>query len=175
MSATGFRGELEKLGGVQPVGSDELLPLTEDEIAELEQLAGSAFPADYRRFLSEAGGLVFEEDLRFPTLDPLPEDFSRSGLAVMGSFFGSSHAKAHQAASLRWNVEQSPDSYPDNLIAIGDDGAGGKILLDLNPSTLGTVWYYPQMNDWFQSDREEPFRVAGSFEELIQSLRPAAG
>lgn len=168
-----FLDDLERLGGIIPVGSGSLLPLPESEIEELERLSGKTFPADYRQFLSHAGGFVFNEEICFPIVDPLVGDFSKAGLAPMCGFFTSSAAKAHKTATLRWNIEQSPDYYPENLIAVGHDGAGGKILFDLNDDTKGTVSYYPQINSWFQSDAEDPFCVAASFEAFIKALRRA--
>lgn len=169
---TDYVKTLDRLGGVLPIGSDSLLPLDQAEIQELESLAGAKFPKDYRQFLSQAGGFVFNEEIRFPTIDPLPPEFSRTGLARIGSFFASARARAHHSATLHWNIEQSPDYYPDDLFAIGQDGGGGKILLDLAKSTKGNVLYFPQSNDWYDEDlQEEPFLIANTFEEFVQSLR----
>jgi cell wall assembly regulator SMI1 len=146
--------------------------VTDDDVRRFEREFGYELPTDYRAFLLEVNGgyapgshCVFslrKDETILNSLFSLDATDDRDDLAT---------AQKHY----------SPDAMlPEGVLEIGYDDGGGRIVLPLAGPHRGEVWYVDIENprptgsnprvEWF--DRRDVKRVAASFREFVDSLRP---
>jgi SMI1/KNR4 family protein SUKH-1 len=143
-------------------------PLSEDQIAEVEEAANGRFPDDYRRFLSEFGGSTFSETVTCRW---------SGGSLHFGSFFGSEE--------LLEAIENLEDQLPDTIISIGDDGGGNLFCLGVSGADIGKVYFHNHSwgwhadADWYLSQGKEVppdiryqtvVQIAPSFRQFILNM-----
>ena len=143
--------------------------VTESDILAFEKRLGCSLPEDYRRFLLEVngGGLTI-----------VNMSFAYGNINLLLSLNSPDenddlleYTLRHRALSLL----PSPD-----LLAVGFDDGGGRILLALEGEHRGEVWFEntsdPRPEDanprveWFK--RRDMKKLADSFEQFMSSLKP---
>ncbi len=179
----------ERLGGIKPVGDDKFRPMTEAEIAVVEEELGVRLPEAYRRFLGTFGAATFNGAspdnpfIMFCPLGSLPPEFE-SGKGLFDAFYGAQQ-DAHDMFSLRVRIRFYSGRMPESIIPIGDDGGAGQICLGIKGAEAGKVYYWYQQNeaqdeDDYLEDYGEPrppeamfqnvHLIAKSFEDFLQRL-----
>jgi hypothetical protein len=183
----------KRLGGIKPVASDKFIPMTEVEIAAVEEDRGVRLPEAYRRFLTTYGASTFNGAspdnpfIVFRPLTPLPPQFKGSN-GLFDAFYGAER-EAHDGYSLRVRIRFYSGRMPESIIPIGDDGGAGQICLGVKGAEAGKVYYWEQQNEAldeedYLEDYGEPrppeamfqnvHLVAKSFEDFLQRLEVRA-
>ncbi len=146
--------------------------VTEDDVRRFEREFGYELPADYRAFLLDVnGGYAPSSHCVFRL---------RTDETVLNSLF-SLNATDDRDDLATAQKHYSPDAMlPEGLLEIGYDDGGGRIVLSLAGPHRGEVWYVDIENprptgsnprvEWF--DRRDVKRVASSFREFVDGLRP---
>jgi hypothetical protein len=146
--------------------------VTEDDVRLFEREFGYELPADYRAFLLDVnGGYAPSSHCVFRL---------RTDETVLNSLF-SLNATDDRDDLATAQKHYSPDAMlPEGVLEIGYDDGGGRIVLSLAGPHRGEVWYVDIENprptgsnprvEWF--DRRDVKRVASSFREFVDSLRP---
>ena len=135
-------------------------------VARFEQQIGHRLPDDYRRFLLEVNGGRLAESAR---------QFSRGVVNQLLSLDDDNESRNLLA------VYQRPRPLPSrDLLHIGQDDVGARLLLTLAGDHCGEVWLQdtsdPRPDDanprtaWH--DRRDLCKVAASFTEFMASLGP---
>jgi hypothetical protein len=124
---------------IKPFRSSTFHPLSESEVKMLEERIGAVLPQAYRSFLTRFGEASFEQNVCFPIPD---------GDAVfeIGYFFG--------LKSIVERIESPPDTLPEFMIAIGDEGLGNLYCLGISGTYYGKIYYWDQQIGW-ESDADD--------------------
>ena len=180
------------LGGISPIGGtvhDPCVPVSEREMAQLEQRLGVSLPAAYRTFVGAFGACrlgpgVGDYNIEFPWDSPIPEHISHTDSVLFGSFYGSD-ATRQASSRLSWQLDAFQDRIPEELIPIADC-CGNKLCLGVRGGVRGHVWYWdaetePEDEADYVADYgtamplevkwQNLFHVASDFERFVLSLR----
>jgi hypothetical protein len=183
-----------RLGGIGPVGGGEFMPMTDDEIAAIEEQLGVRLPEAYRKFLATYGASAFRGAspdnpyIVFRSLTPLPSHITKTEKALFDAFYGRERHE-HDTYSLRERTRVFSGRMPESIIPIGDDGGAGLICLGVKGAEAGKVYYWDQQNEPldeedYLEDYGEPrppeamfqnvHLIAESFEDFLQRLEVKA-
>jgi hypothetical protein len=140
--------------------------VAESDVDGFEQRFGVDLPRDYRAFLLEVnGGCTAKTHCEF-------ERGTLNGLLSLNDPHGGSDLAA-------WNERVRKDLKTTDLIIVGVDDGGGRILLAVSGDHAGEVWF--QVHDerpWDANprvlwhDRRDFRKLAASFTAFMSSLRP---
>ena len=140
--------------------------VTESDVDSFEQRFGVTLPRDYRAFLLEVNGGRTAKTHR---------EFDRgivNGLLSLNEPDGSSDLAA-------WNERVRKDLKTPDLIIVGVDDGGGRILLAVNGDHTGEVWFQVHEGRPWEAnprvlwhDRRDVRKLADSFLAFMSSLRP---
>src|SRR6266516_3087817 len=125
-----------RLGGIKGVGGNQLTPMTEAEIAAVEEQLGVRLPEAYRKFLATYGASTFNGAspdnpyIVFRSLKPLPPHITKSDKALFDAFYGGAKDE-HDGYSLRVRNRFFSGRMPESIIPIGDDLGAGLICLGI--------------------------------------------
>jgi len=150
-----------RLLGVKPFQRAVLRSLSDGEVGQIETLLGKALPAEYSHFLRAYGETGFSEEVSF-AIEP------GDGLYEFGYFYGFD--------SIKDGIESPPDTLPDSMFPIGDEGLGNLYCLGFSGEQTGKVYYWDQNVGWDEEAEAEdklppPIRrISNSFAEFISSL-----
>jgi hypothetical protein len=148
--------------------------ITEASVRRFEHQIGHDLPEDYRRFLLEVnGGRTSEMHCTFVMQRGHRKD--ETTLNTLHSLDDSDEdhdLAAHQLFRR--------EDYPENGLRIGYDDGGSALVLILSGPRRGELWMLDQVDprptgsnprvEWF--DRRDVWRIAESFREFMDSLRP---
>lgn len=142
----------------------------ETEIATFEARFAWQLPEDYRRFLRAVNGGRLARSNR---------QFAHGVVNMLLSLNATEYEVDDLAATLLRARRKSPSL---DLLPVGYDDGGAPILLVVAGERRGEVWMEntsdprpPGSNprvDWWQ--RRDMWKLAGSFDEFLRSLRPLA-
>jgi hypothetical protein len=140
--------------------------VTESDVADFEQRFGVVLPRDYRAFLLEVnGGCTAKTHCEF-------DRGVLNGLLSLNEPDGSSDLAA-------WNERVRKDLKTPDLIIVGVDDGGGRILLAVNGDHSGEVWFQVHEGRPWEAnprvlwhDRRDVRKLADSFLAFMSSLRP---
>jgi hypothetical protein len=154
--------------GIKPFRGSTFNPATQSDLHQIEQLLGARLPDDYRHFLTKFGECGFERNVVF-LLDVDYVDF--------GYFFG--------VPVLIDGIQSPPDTMPDTMFPIGDEGLGNYYCMAFRGREPGSIYYWNQHIGW-EAEADEYLarresvpadlhmkcvtRIAGSFEQFIESM-----
>jgi hypothetical protein len=144
-----LKAKFEELGGLAPVKGDQFIPMTEAEIATLEQSLGASLPALYRTFLTTFGASRFREMVEFTPVEPLPPSISSNGRGSINLFYG---GQAHAPYSLIEMLDLYQSRMPEGFLPIGDDGAGDQICLSVLGEKREQIFYWNHHAEWDEED-----------------------
>lgn len=140
-------------------------PAGEPDVLDFEQRTGHSLPPDYRAFVKAVNG------------GRLASSHCESPNCVVNRLF--SLLDPDEGRNLELRTQRASDLPSRDLLFIGHDDTGGRILLALAGDHRGEVWL--QLHDERPSGsnpRAEPFRrrdmlkLANSFAEFMSSLGP---
>lgn len=138
--------------------------VTEADVAAFEKEIGYRLPDDYRAFvLAVNGGRLDSKNARF----------DRGTVNWLLSL----RETDDDATSLeeRYDLEPAPQ-----LLFVGYDGFGCRLLVALDEEHRGEVWYFDRLNErpadanprvaWYE--RRDMKKLAGTWSAFLESLRP---
>jgi hypothetical protein len=142
--------------------------VTEAQIRAFEQSYGHPLPDDYRQFLLDVNG---------GQPDRANREFAHG---VVNNLFSLDDTEDSGDLATRANRSRPMLPSPD-LLFIGHDDCGNRLLLALAGEHRGEVWYMLTGDDarpddanprvlWH--DRRDMRKLADSFEEFMRALRP---
>lgn len=125
--------------GIKPLFGEHF-PLTEDELAELEQLLGAALPDDYRGFVSKFGCAYFPGvRILVRPVSPPPEDVAeQGGLLHFSAFFGG--GSRHHVLLKTFKLLQA--RMPDTVFPFADDHSGNVFCLGVKGADRDKVYFW---------------------------------
>ena len=116
---------------IKPLGSGDFLPLTGEEVAKLEDFAGTRLVAGYKQFLMRFGRSMFSNEVNCSaSAEPL----------YFGSFYGFSE--------LMTAIDGLRDTLPTTIIPIGDDSGDIVFCLGVGAENTGKVYVYNNSFGW---------------------------
>ena len=140
--------------------------INEQEVKDFEQLIGYSLPTDYRRFLlTNNGG------------KPNPDFFDVPGWRYKESFVTDLKGiKTGLKVDLAKLYNLFEGRLPKGFIAVGADPGGNLILLSLDGSTQGKVYFFDHENepdDATDDVKDYPniYEVGKSFDQFLNNLR----
>lgn len=142
----------------------------EAAIARFEQAIGTRLPEEYRLFLAEVNGGRPTKAHRTFRL--------RRGETTLNSLFSLEHSTGGR--NLAERNETIRDDLPPELISIGSDDGGARILLCISGEHRGEVWYMDTIDRRSEGanprvlwhDRRDMIRLADNFRAFMASLTP---
>lgn len=150
---------------------------TADEIARIETAIGLALPAPYITFVTRFGFVVFDRVPGMRRLFDYAITFPDRKEVREGniSFLVSSDRLITSYQILTTPEVEDDDElpkFPANFLPVGNDAGQGKILLQLDGSAAGRVWYWPE-NEWAWGKEDNTWLgfVADDFYAFINGLR----
>lgn len=159
--------ELEMKNKLTELGlekSKRAIEVTPEYIQKLEETIGVLLPEDYKRILYLFSSSYFFKQIRFPTLDIIPETGGRIG--SINYMFG----RCSGSYNLLVNFDFYLDRTPASVMPIGGIG-GCLICLGIKDGVTGKVYYW---DSDYESDGNPTFDnmylIANSFEEFIRSM-----
>jgi hypothetical protein len=140
--------------------------VTEADVAAFETRLGRKLPDDYRDFLLQVnGGRPDDEHCEF-------------SVGIVNRLF-SLHDEEDEARNLEVRAERVRSELAPELLFIGHDDGGGRILLVVDGPHLGEVWFQvhegrlPESNPRATWDHRRDFRkLADTFAQFMNSLTP---
>jgi hypothetical protein len=182
----------QRLGGMRPAGGGEFRPMSERELASIEDAIGAVLPAAYKSLLVKYGAFTFRgasDDnpfIFFRAKTQLPAYVVDRGRSIFRLFYGATSNPGPGGLSSK--IAFFKDRIPDTLIPIGGDGGAGQICLGIKGNETGKVYYWDQQNEPldeedYLADYGEPrpaaamfqniYLVANSFADFLQRLELA--
>lgn len=135
----------------------ERLPLpSEEQVAALESRLRVELPDDYRQYLLEFNGGVFEN----PEIISADEEIPRRGLELM---YGVASPTPPLDLGRPWQIALFDDNDPLIALPIGDTAFGDLIILATAPENLGVIYFKQASGGWFA--------IADGIEEFFANLR----
>src|SRR5262249_8861394 len=136
----------------------ERFPLpSEKQVADLEQRLGMEFPSDYRRFILEYNGGIFEE----PDIVPPNKDCPKDCLADM-SGIGAKYPHAELASKA--DLALFDNNNPPRILPIGYTLMGNLIFLGTHANSRGRIGLK-------KASSADSFFLAPGIEEFFGLLR----
>ena len=138
--------------------------VAESDVDGFEERFGVVLPRDYRAFLLEVNGGRTAETHR---------EFDRG---ILNELFSLNDPNADIT---EWNERVRKDLKTSELIIVGIDDGGGRILLAVNGDHSGEVWFQVHEGRPWEAnprvlwhDRRDVRKLADSFSTFMSSLRP---
>jgi hypothetical protein len=181
-----------RLGGIEPVGTDEFVPMPEAEIVTIEEGLGARLPEPYRTFLATYGASMFggaspdNPYVEFRPLTPLPSQFE-GGNGLFGAFYGVER-HPHDMLGLRVRIRFFSGRMPESIIPIGDSW-GSQVCLGVKGAEAGKMYFWDERNEpldeeTYLEDYGQPrppeamfqnvYLIADSFEDFLRRLEVKA-
>lgn len=136
-------------------------PITEDVLKCVEDFWGFMLPKDYRNYL-----LAYTGDI------PSNLDFNFKG-QKNGSTLSCLYGFYSGYENILKSAEEMGHRYPTNLLPIGDDVCGNRILLSVQGSDRGKVYFWDHESEVDEGEKPNYSNVtliSDSFTDFIQSF-----
>ena len=130
---------------------------TEEQVTTLQRRLNVELPDDYRRFLLEFNGGVFDE----PFIEPVQAGCPQDALTFLSGI-----AAPHRTAELGdpRTIDLFDDNDPPKILSTGDTATGEPIILDTAPGEgRGSIYLKQAFGDFYY--------LADGIEELFELLR----
>jgi hypothetical protein len=156
--------------GVRPCHGQTFRPVSDKQIAEIQQKVNARLPEDYKRFLATFGESTFSSQVNCtPSGKPL----------YFGWFYG--------PPDLLEAIENCKEDevLPETIIPIGDDGGGNLFCLGVSGKDIGKVYFHNHGIGWhadaerlMEQGKSVPsdiryqtvYECASSFQEFIENM-----
>lgn len=151
--------ELDRLGGVLPLGVEEFTPVHQDEIQRISSEFRVEFAEGYADFLKKYGccSTAREVFLRFErpeaayVHDPdlcIP-NYSREGCGL-SHFYGTRIPT--ETLNIEWALNTYSGRMPSGSLPVADDGTGGQICYIACSSGRRGFYWWDHNNEWDEED-----------------------
>jgi hypothetical protein len=138
--------------------------LNEDELAKFEKVINFNLPMDYRKFLIEHNGCIFEEHSEQTVYLNVSKLEQRIPIDILLGI----HSKKH--IDLRsWNDEYNCSLLPSSII-IGLDPGTGFVTLLCDPANAGVYYWDHSLNFNQSTEESNTYKIANSFTEFLDNL-----
>jgi hypothetical protein len=134
--------------GLQPLGKTEYVPVTRDEVADLEDALGAPLPSDYKAFIMKYGKSLFSEEVRLRPIQLPPKHISDEGFLDLSSFYGSNADDDDLLSCL----EALKGRMPETMVPIADDLWGNNFLLGVAGKDRNKVYLWDCDNELAAED-----------------------
>ncbi|AKJ29572.1 SMI1/KNR4 family protein [Caldimonas brevitalea] len=188
-----WKDEVNRLGGMVPIGAPAFLPLTDAEIADLEREVQGVLPQDYAEFARTYGCCAFARSVSYPFLERRSMYQHPPGVGlenrlyaegVHAHFYGSTR-QPKPVHRLAWARAAYAPRMPAGLLPIADDGGGSLLCLGVAGDHAGQVYWWDHENEWDEDDYQDDvgapmpeaakwqnvYLVARSFTDWLASMR----
>jgi hypothetical protein len=141
-------------------------PLCDDDVRELQQDLGVAFPNDYVEFLLKFNCAYMRHPVGFAVRHP--------GEFVEGGTFDHSYGVlkgwplSESGSNIRWQAETFEGRVPQGLVPIGSSGPDA-ICMAFTPSDHGKIFLWDSIDEGAD---DNTYLVADSFAEFMNVLYP---
>jgi hypothetical protein len=136
--------------------------LNEDDIRNFEKEAGVSLPPPYKAFLLKYDGGQ-------PSPDAFPiEGMPKNPYGIIQMFFGIRNDL--ECYTLKWIYDVFKTDTPRNLFPIACTPSDDSICLSLSGQDAGSVLFWDYYAPHSPSTYDNVYKIAGSFDEFIQSL-----
>jgi hypothetical protein len=153
--------------GITPL-ADEYLPLSEEQVQELEDRFG-VFPPEYREIVMKYGGALFDRAVYYTPIDQRFKRIAPGGSMTIDCIYGAiSDDDRWDPNSLLANIENTRERMPDTMIPIAASG-NDHICLGLSGADRNLVYYWDREEEP-TVDYNNLYLIAHSFDEFLASL-----
>lgn len=158
--------------GIEPMGSEEFKPFSDEQIAAVEASLAIKLPASYKTFLSRFGSSL---------LGTCVSSTVTGEVFLFGWFFN--------LTELMDAINNLKELLPENIIPIGADAGGLTFCLGVSGESFGKVYVNDPNVGWYADaekylERGEPVpsdiryhvvqEIAPSFEDFIYNMENAS-
>lgn len=145
-------------------------PLQDVVLEQFELQLAVPLPQDYREFLQQRNGGVFDDDATFPFKDQ-EDDEDNGKLVMLAGLFDPNRNNDLRRLSLSYGFRSN---VPSNYIAIGDSAGWDMWCISIGGTDCGSVHYWQPGEPWPKDPPSSRFlrRCADSFTEFWNGLRP---
>jgi hypothetical protein len=147
-------------------------PIQASDLDSVQNDLRRSLPKDYCEFLCQTNGLLFNEPLIVPLLDVDDED----EYPTLIRLYGISSRKSLDDIRFASAAYHFSSRVPDGYLPIGDDNSWNLLVMSLNSSEYGSIYYWMPGEPW--PDVEEVAsvlylsKVSGSFSSMWSVLLP---
>lgn len=148
---------------------------SEDALSEMETRLESTFPADYREFVTDFGGVA----LMTSPIFTFQEGDNPNSSSLIEQFYGVRSDDPQRHLATIYDIYRQ--RIPSDLLPIGEDPGANIVCLGIKGERRGKVFFWdhdreemppvPTPEDWEPGDSNLSF-IADSFEEFFFSLQP---
>ncbi|QBG87412.1 SMI1/KNR4 family protein [Xanthomonas oryzae] len=154
-----INSELDRLGGVLPLGAESFTPVQRSEIQKISVEFHVEFAEDYVDFIEKYGccSLGKEVFLRFERLDAVYihdsdlciPNYRREGCGL-SHFYGVRIPL--DTLNIEWALSTYRGRMPRGSLPIADDGVGGQICYISDPLGKAGFYWWDHNNEWDEDD-----------------------
>jgi len=138
---------------------DSFDPIGPSDLLQFEQELNATLPDDYKRFLLKWNGCYFQDEVRYPYLEPCP--YGEYG--IVECFCGLN--TGYDSADLRRQLKVWGERLGTDVIPIGDDIFSDQICLSITGRYYGKVYF------WHRDD-ELRVLVGNTFSQFLDNIEP---
>ena len=157
----------------------QLPPCSDQDIRTLEVYYGAALPENYRNFLLQFNGALFDQRVVFPIMEPKNLGFAFGDITVLWGLVD----PLNEYDLRHWIYRDGrdfKDRVPDHIKMIGHGSVCGDLTISLGPDDFGSLYFWDPMMDWddpstYRKDYDGLELCARSFSAWWESLRYRPG
>ncbi len=173
---------IKRLGGLEPIRSDQFEPMSEAEVAELERSIGARLPEGCRHLLTTYGVCGPKNAIAYTMIEPIVPGKSPGNYVGTIDIF---YAKDKDVYDIAWNIDCYLKStrMPQTLLPIGCDCFDNQICIGIAGPERGKVYGWDHENEanpdyYTEKGLPVPPRlmfqnvnlIANSFEEFFDQM-----
>lgn len=167
--------EIKRLGGIRNLFPEKNTFLTSNLICDLESLFDCKLPDDFKFILQKYGICTFNNTIAFNAISGKAEYEHQVESNIISNVFKTSTIAVFLGANSRsYNIFDYISIYknriPNLCLPIATDGMGNLILLSLEKTKFGKIYFWDHENEWDEDDFEEDMGFSMPPEAKFQNI-----